>query len=259
MTQSELITLYTQDQRINISYPDSQREVLPNLIRTVGTAEAGEGTIIYSQLNESNVDQVIREQIDWFTARGRNFEWKAYDYDTPADLVARLATHGFVIEESESIMVLALAQAPAALLQPVSHRLERITEPAELSIVRAIEEEVWGGDFGWLTDFLGHALQHHPRQMSVYVAYAGDRPASAAWIYYPSGSRFASLWGGSTMVAYRGQGLYTALLAIRAQEAISRHVEFLTVDASAMSRPILEKFSFIKIAESYPCKWQLTG
>jgi hypothetical protein len=61
------------------------------------------------------------------------------------------------------------------------------------------------------------------------------------------------------VVAYRGQGLYTALLAIRAQEAISRHVEFLTVDASAMSRPILEKFGFIKIAESYPCKWQLKG
>ena len=259
MTQTELLTLYTQDQRINISYPDSHREVLPNLIRNVGTADESEGTIIYSQLDETNVDQVIREQIAWFTARGQNFEWKAYDYDTPADLVARLAAQGFIIEESESIMVLDLAQAPAALLQPVSQPIQRLATSEALSVVRTIEEAVWGGDFRWLIDFLGHALRYHPMQMSVYVAYAGDVPASAAWIYYPADSRFASLWGGSTVVAYRGQGLYTALLAIRAQEAISRHVEFLTVDASAMSRPILEKFGFIKIAESYPCKWQIKG
>lgn len=259
MTQTELITLYTQDQRINISYPDSRRDVLPNLIRAVGTDDNSEGTIIYSQLDESNVEQVIQEQIAWFTARGQDFEWKAYDYDTPADLVTRLAAHGFVIEESESIMVLALADAPATLLQPVRQRIERITTPDALSVVRTIEEAVWGEDFQWLLDFLGHALRHHPDQMSVYVAYIDDIPASAAWIYYPSGSRFASLWGGSTVEAYRGQGLYTALLAVRAQEARSRHVEFLTVDASAMSRPILEKFGFRKIAESYPCKWQIKG
>lgn len=256
MTLPELITLYTQDQRINISYPGSRREVLPTLIRAVGTDDNSEGTIIYSQLAESNVDQVIQEQIAWFTARGQEFEWKAYDYDTPADLVERLAAHGFVIEESESIMVLALVQAPTTLLQPVRHRIERITDPEELRIVRTIEETVWGEDFEWLTSFLGHTLRHHPAQMSVYVAYVGDVPASAAWIYYPTGSRFASLWGGSTVAAYRGQGLYTALLAVRAQEARNRHVEFLTVDASAMSRPILEKFGFVKIAESYPCKWR---
>lgn len=256
MTLAELITLYTQDQRINISYPDSQREVLPNLIRAVGTDDNSEGTIIYSHLDESNVDQVIEAQINWFTARGQDFEWKAYDYDTPPDLVARLAAHGFVIEESESIMVLALAGAPVTLFQPVSQRIEHITTPEALSVVRTIEEAVWSEDFEWLIDFLGHALRHHPDQMSVYVAYVDDVPASAAWIYYPNGSRFASLWGGSTVETYRGQGLYTALLAVRAQEARNRHVEFLTVDASAMSRPILEKFGFTKIAESYPCKWR---
>ena len=259
MTQTELIMLYTQDQRINIIYPDSRRDVLPNLIRVVGTNDNSEGTIIYSQLDESNVEQVIQEQVAWFTARGQNFEWKAYDYDTPADLVARLAAHGFAVEESESIMVLDLARAPATLSQPVRHRVERITDPEELRVIRTIEETVWGEDFSWLSDFLGHTLRYHPAQMSVYVAYADAVPASAAWIYYPASSRFASLWGGSTLDGYRGQGLYTALLAVRVQEALSRHVEFLTVDASAMSRPILEKFGFVKIAESYPCKWRLKG
>lgn len=259
MSANDLLTLYTQDQRINVTYPDSQREVLPHLIRALPHSDTGEGTIIYSQLDETNADQVIREQIAWFTARGQNFEWKAYDYDMPTDLVARLAAHGFVVEESEAIMVLDLAQAPTALFQIVQQPIHRLTDPTELAVVRAIEEAVWGGDFGWLEEFLVHALRHHPTQMSVYVAYQGEVAASAGWIYYPKGSRFASLWGGSTLADYRGQGLYTALLAVRAQEAIRRQVEYLTVDASAMSRPILEKFGFVQIAESYPCKWQGKG
>lgn len=255
MNIEELVDLYTRDQRVNSTYPDSRRQVLPNLIRHVSTAEGGEGAIVYSQLSEDNAAEVIDEQIAWFTAQGQSFEWKAYNYDTPADLINRLATRGFTIEESESVMVLALAQLPTTLRQSPTQRVEQITTPADLSIVRAIEETVWGGDFRWLEAYLTHALQHQPTQMSIYVAYANAVPASAAWIYYPTGSRFASLWGGSTLTEYRGQGLYTALLAVRAQAAISRQVEYLTVDASPMSRPILEKFGFVQIAETFPCKW----
>lgn len=50
--------------------------------------------------------------------------------------------------------------------------------------------------------------------------------------------------------------VYTALLAVRAQDAKARQVRYLTVDASDMSRPILERFGFERIAYSYPCKWK---
>jgi hypothetical protein len=93
--------------------------------------------------------------------------------------------------------------------------------------------------------------------MSVYVAYIDEQPVSAAWIYFPEHSQFASLWGGSTISGFRKQGLNTALLAVRAQEAKTHQVRYLTVDASVTSRPILEKFGFEMIAYSYPCKWKL--
>jgi predicted acetyltransferase len=92
--------------------------------------------------------------------------------------------------------------------------------------------------------------------MSVYVAYVDEQPASAAWIYFPKHSQFASLWGGSTIRSFRKRGLFTALLAVRAREAKARQARYLTVDASPMSRPILEKFGFERIAYSYPCKWK---
>jgi hypothetical protein len=45
------------------------------------------------------------------------------------------------------------------------------------------------------------------------------------------------------------------LLAARAQEARARGFSLLTVDASPMSRPILEKHGFQHLATSTPCKW----
>ncbi len=105
-------------------------------------------------------------------------------------------------------------------------------------------------------DYLQGALANYPDQISVYVVYVDEKPASTAWIYFPKHSQFASLWGGASLSGYRRQGLYTSLLAARAQEAKARRVRFLTVDASPMSRPILEKFGFERIDWTYPCKWK---
>jgi GNAT superfamily N-acetyltransferase len=106
-----------------------------------------------------------------------------------------------------------------------------------------------------LAERLANDLQHDPDHLSVYAAYIENAPASAAWIYFHQGSQFASLWGGSTLPAYRRRGLYSALLAIRAQEARRRGVRFLTVDASPMSRPVLQSFGFQWLTTIQPCRW----
>ncbi|MAU12311.1 MAG: GNAT family N-acetyltransferase [Anaerolineaceae bacterium] len=256
MNKADLIALYTQDQRVDVTYPDSRRDVLPNLIRHVAMSNDSEGSIIYSRLDADTVDAAIDEQIEYFKALGQPFEWKVYDYDLPSDLKDRLAAHGFAVEEREAIMVLDIVQAPDMFWQPITHDIRRITDVSQLADVRHIEEVVWDEDAARIETYLGGTLQAHPEQMSVYVAYIDEQPASAAWIYYPENSQFASLWGGSTIKAYRKRGLYSALLAIRAQEARARGVAYLTVDASPMSQPILEKHGFGTLAYSYPCKWE---
>jgi hypothetical protein len=89
------------------------------------------------------------------------------------------------------------------------------------------------------------------------VAYFYEQPASVPWTYFPEHSQFSSLRGGATISGFRKQGPYTVLLAVRVHEAKARQVRYLTVDSSAMSRPILEKFGFEMIAYSYPCNWKL--
>ena len=251
-----MIALYDQDQRKDVEYPDLRREVMPNVVRHFDTSYSREGIITYSQLSEATAEDAIREQVRYFESIRQGFEWKLYDYDQPPDLKERLSSHGFVVEEAEAIMMLDLEDALEILWQPVRHQVRRIVDPEKLSDVLTVEGQVWDEDFSWLGNYLGEALRKYPEQMSVYVAYIDEQPASAAWTYFPKHSQFASLWGGSTISGFRKQGLYTALLAVRAQEAKARQVRYLTVDASPMSRPILEKFAFEMIAYSYPCKWK---
>lgn len=256
MDKSQIIALYDQDQRKDVEYPDARREVTPNVVRHINTSDIGEGMILYSRLNEANVEESIREQVIYFESIGQDFEWKVYDYDRPSDLKERLESYGFIVEDAEALVVLDLQDAPEVLWQPVQHNVQRISEPEKVSDVMSIEQQVWNEDFSGLGHRLEEALSNTPEQMSVYVVYIDAQPVSAAWIYFPKQSQFASLWGGATLSDFRKQGLYTALLAVRAQEAKARGVGYLTVDASPMSRPILEKFGFEMIAWTYPCKWK---
>lgn len=257
MNKSQMIALYDQDQRKDVEYPDMRREVTTNVVRHIDTSDFGKGLIVYSQLNEANTEDTIREQVSFFEGIRQDFEWKFYDYDQPSDLKERLRSYGFIVEEAEAILVLDLEDAPKIFGQPVRHNIQQIINPEKLVDVQSVEGQVWDEDSSGLLHFPGDALRHYPEQMSVYVAYVNEQPASAAWIFFPKHSQIASLWGGATIISFRKQGLFTALLAVRAQEARARQVRYLTVDAMPMSRPILEKFGFEMIAYSYPCHWHL--
>lgn len=90
--------------------------------------------------------------------------------------------------------------------------------------------------------------------LSLYAAYSDEGlPVSAARIQFSKEGTFASLWGGATISPYRNQGFYTALLAVRVQEARRRGFRFLTIDASPMSGPIVEKLGFrvLTMAEAF--------
>jgi GNAT superfamily N-acetyltransferase len=254
MDKNELLEIFTRQQRIEVDYPDVMREVDGAVIRHVSlTGE--DGFVIYSRLDEESVEAAISAQIARFESIPQDFEWKAYDYDPPKDLVERLRRRGFEIGEAEALLVLDLSAGPEALEQPAPSSVVRISEPGEVDAVVRLEEAVWGDDHQELGERLKRDLREHPEMLSVYISYQGQQPASAAWIYYHPGSSFASLWGGATLPQFRQQGHYSRLLAARAQEAHDRGFTLLTVDASPMSRPILEKHGFQYLATTTPCKW----
>ncbi len=248
----EVLALYDRDQRREIEFPSMRREVVSSVVRYVRPAP-GMSFVLFSDLNEATADTVIDEQIAYFSELDVPFEWKAYAHDRPADLAERLVARGFVAEERDAIMVLDVAAAPDTILAKPAADVRRLTDPAQLSEVVSILEPVWGQEFTWVYERMGGHLGI-PGYLSVYIAYIEDLPACAGWTYFNKG-HFAGLWGGSTLEQYRGRGLYTAVLAARIKEALERGVPYLTIDAGAMSRPIVARYGFELLTYATACEW----
>lgn len=70
------------------------------------------------------------------------------------------------------------------------------------------------------------------------------------------GSGFAGLWGGGTVPAWRGKGIYRALVAHRARSAAEGGYRYLQVDASDQSRPILQRLGFLALSTTTPYEYR---
>ena len=258
METSLLLALHDRQQRIELVERNMRREATAEIVRHVNLLKGG-GMVVHSHLDAGNADRVIEEQIARFEELGQDFEWKLYGHDTPADLKERLLARGFQPETQESLLILDLEEAPATLRAPVTHDIRRVDEPSLLAELGRIQASVWGeADPDYLAA-LRDDLEHAPLAQSIYLAYAEGVPVSYARITFHEGSLFAGLWGGSTLVEHRGKGFYTALLAVRLQEAQRRGVRFLTIDASAMSRPIVERQGFRFLTWTQPFQWRCSG
>ena len=98
-----------------------------------------------------------------------------------------------------------------------------------------------------------------PDGLTVVVAETTAEVVSAAWVRFPEHAEFATLWGGATHPAWRGRGIYRALVAHRACLAEQRGYRYLQVDASDESRPILERLGFIAVTTTTPYVWAPPG
>jgi hypothetical protein len=254
MELQDILALYDRQQRIEIEFPGMQKEITPHVVRFVRPG-SGMNFVLYSWLDDVDVEAVIREQVAFFRQWDQPFSWKVFDHDQPKNLGERLIQNGFVRQERDDIMILDLRNVQAALLEPVSADIHKIVRREQIQDVIHVEEQVWGRNFAWITERMGAHLEL-PGYLSVYVAYVAGDPACTGWTYFYEDSLFAGLWGGSTIAAYRGQGLYNAILAVRVQEAMQRGYRFLTIDAGPMSRPIVSKRGFRLLAYAHDYEWE---
>ncbi len=254
METDEILALYDQQQRIDIIYPDLLKEVTPEGVVRFVRPRAGMNFISYSRLSAEQAEAVITEQIDYFVPIGQPFEWRVFEHDKPAYMLERLRARGFDPGDPIPVLVLDLAAQPADLLGPAPAEVRRLARPAELEDVIRMEESVWATDMGWMRERMGAHLAV-PGYLDLYAAYVDGQPVAAAWTYFNPGSQFAGLFGGSTLEAFRGRGLYRGLLRARAQAAIARGYRFLLIGPSEMSRPIVERHGFRLLAERHDCAW----
>jgi GNAT superfamily N-acetyltransferase len=252
MNTNNLLVRYDKDLRIRIAYPEARKEITRDVVRVIRQAP-GMNVVAFTFANEANLHDVIHREVDYLTVLNQPFTWKVYDHDLLPSLQDKLASHGFVRDDSADVMVLDVTKAPSELLRPLHADIRRITDLDGLQDVIYILDQVWGGHNTWVNERLGMHLQV-PGYLSVYVAYVKNQPASVAWTYFPRGP-FATLFAGSTIPEYRKQGLYTNLLATRIQEIRERSYSYAVVETGAMSRPIVAKYGFEHLTTVHDYEW----
>ncbi|WP_198010086.1 GNAT family N-acetyltransferase [Saccharomonospora halophila] len=202
------------------------------------------------------MDRLIARQRDYFAARGEPVVWKVCEHDRPADLGRRLRRAGFVAEPSETVMFGLAEEMVTSPVLPEGVVLRQVTAPAEMRRIAAMESVVWGEDWSGIGEDLVHRVAAAPDDTAVFVAEAGGEMVSAAWlVFLGAGVGFAGLCGGSTLPAWRGRGVYRALVAARAERAVAQGVRFLQVAASDDSAPILQRLNFRAVATTTPYVW----
>jgi hypothetical protein len=228
-----------------------------HLVRYTPQTDA-DGWVTFSRFKASETKAIISEQVDYFRSLGKSFEWKVYDFDEPENLQSLLVELGFVADKQEVFMACSVHAGADAVGRANPWEIMRIETEQGVRDVVAVQEQVWNRKFGWLTEQLLAGLTKQPERLSIYCAYLEGRPVGTGWTDFPEGSKFPELHGGAVLQDLRGQGIYKALYGRRLLEAANRKYETITVDASPMSRPILEKMGFIRICNTVPMCYRIT-
>jgi GNAT superfamily N-acetyltransferase len=225
------------------------------LVRTVGFGNYG--FVEYRDLGGVDgeaLDSLIARQLQVFAERGERFEWKLHGHDLPADLPDRLRSAGFVPDEPETVVIAAVVAVATEPRLPDGVTIGEVREADDFARIRQLEESVWSEEHSWV----GHLADERaadPDGLRIFAAEAGDLTVSAGWVRFPSDTEFATFWGGATLPAWRGRGIYRALVAHRAKLAAERGRRYIQVDASDDSRPILERLGFVAVTTTTPYVW----
>ncbi|MEH6677288.1 GNAT family N-acetyltransferase [Phenylobacterium sp.] len=197
--------------------------------------------IVYSDLSEADAEAQVGAEVAHMRATGGVLEWKVHGHDRPGDLPRILERHGFVSEPEETLLVRALDESLLGRADP-GLSIRTVTTAGDVDdFLRAVEAAFghpFGHDAALLLADIGAGVA------SAHVAYVDGVPVAAGRLEMPPGRSFAGLYTGGVAPAYRGRGLYGALVQSRAREAAARGYGYVITEALETSRPILERLGF---------------
>lgn len=256
---AELLAAYDAQLRTHVSdrLPRGVRAERDGpLLRVLGLGDRG--FVLYRDLGwleSADLDELIARQVRVFAERGERFEWKLHRHDRPADLPQRLRAARFVPEEEETVAIAPVTQIAGRPRLPEGVSLRNVTDRHDLDRIAALEQTIYGDDNSRLAESLEAERDADPDALAIVVAEAGGAVVCAGWVRFERGTDFATLWGGATLPAWRGRGIYRATVAYRTNLAAQRGFRFIEVDASSDSWPILERLGFTAVTTTTPYVW----
>ena len=208
------------------------------------------------------LDRLIADTIAHYTADSqiRSFEWKTRGHDAPADLPERLLAHGFEADDPETVMIGEARLLAQPVNTPDGVTLRRIDDQPDpyADVVRAVraQEVAFGAPAHFSADDYLRWIEKGAGRVELWVAETLNDVICVGRLETVPDSEFAGLWGGGTLPAWRGRGVYRALTAARAQSAVKRGVRYLHSDCTEFSRPILECSGLLPVTTTTPYLWR---
>ena len=257
---ASLLSIYDDQLRTDAETPSALSVTVSGPLRLV-TFARGRGFVTYRDLGGAEADgirELVAAAVAHFAADPEvtRVEWKTRGHDIAPGLHEALVDAGFEPDEPESIMM-----GEARLLAvdvPLRHgvTLRTVTDEADVRAMSAMADEAFGDP---VSDERAESLLHRLALgdgMELWVAEADGQMVSAGRLEPVPHTEVAGIWGGSTLVPWRGRGIYRALTAARARSALRQGKTVIHSDSTEFSRPILERSGFVKVSTTTPYTWR---
>ena len=258
--RARLLAAYDEQLRTDAETPSAITVTRHGPLRLV-TFMNGRGFVTYQNLgaaDERGIRSLVSEALAYYRADPEitRVEWKTRGHDNAPGLHEALLEHGFVPDAPESIMIGEATGLAVDVPLPDGVTLRRVTEESDVRAMSAIEDEVFD------EPVLAETADAHLRRLSLgdgmelWVAEFEDQIVSVGRLEPVRGTDFAGIWGGATVPAWRGRGIYRALTAARARSALDMGKTLIHSDSTEYSRPILERSGMLKVSTTTPYRWR---
>lgn len=260
--RSRFLKAYDEQLRTDAETPSAVAVSVLGPVRLV-TFAGGRGFVTYQDLGGADADEIhrlVEAALAHFQANPEveQVEWKTRGHDHAPGLHESLLAHGFVAEEPESIMIGAAQRLAVDVPLPDGVTLRQVSGESDVRAMTAMSAQVFGdsvAEGAAIADALLRRLSLDDG-LELWVAEAEGRVVCAGRLEPVPGTDFAGIWGGSTLEEWRGRGIYRALTAARARSALRLGKTLINSDSTEYSRPILERYGFLKVSTTTPYVWR---
>ncbi|MEQ1594132.1 MAG: hypothetical protein ABL985_03465 [Casimicrobium sp.] len=257
-----LLALYDDTMRRNGNVAGCAREQTGHVSRYT-TSTGSQRYLMWHDFAPDSAARVVETELADVAGNAKVLMWKLYAHDVSHDaLRAALLARDFSENDQCTLMactVGALSERLGALravgvdstASPLDVR--ELTTAQSLDAYQEIWDDVWPGapNKRYVDDYRDRLLRRDPG-IAFFAGFAGEgveaEPMTSGYMFHHPGAPFALLCGGTTKAKWRRQHAYTAMLAARTRAALERGARYLAVEASAASRPILERVGFAPLS-----------
>lgn len=260
--RGRFLAAYDEQLRTDAETPSAVAVTVLGPLRLV-TFAGGRGFVTYQDLGGADADAIVRlvgAALAHYLADPEitRVEWKTRGHDCAPGLHQCLLGHGFVAEEPESIMIGEAQRLAVDVPLPDGVTLRQVSAESDVRAMCAMSAQAFGDSLAEGTAMADALLRRLSLDdgMELWVAEADGQVVSAGRLQPVPGTDFAGIWGGSTLKEWRSRGIYRALTAARAQSALRQGKTLINSDSTEYSRPILERYGFLKVSTTTPYLWR---